>query len=385
MAQTADLFVGAANGNSVRRYEGQTGAFLGDFTSGGANSGQSCPVFRPNGDLYVGEWSLAQPPGTAVRRYDRASGVLISTVVDSTLGGASAILFGRYGSLLAVGTEGDLNRYDPLSGAYRGTLVARGSGGWTSNAGMRFGPDGNLYLVNTALDTGLQILKYNGATGAFMGVFVAAGSGGLGSAGTDLVFGADGNLYVADFLHDAIYRFDGTTGAFIDVFASGGGLKAPWGLAFGADKNLYVASEGNSAVLRFDGKTGQFIDTFASATFPNPTYITFGVIPQILHPHPPGLSDKFRVTALVTQILAGVLTGGPGVVIPPGRGPTPEPPPSPIWFSLSPAEQDLLVGLVISKVASLINHPQVRKSVEKAVLGLAAEEINRLVESLRKE
>jgi streptogramin lyase len=59
--------------------------------------------------------------------------------------------------------------------------------------------------------------------------------------------------------------YDGLTGAFIDVFASGGGLDGPRGLDIGPDGNLYVANlEGNN-VLRYDRSTGAFIDVFAAA------------------------------------------------------------------------------------------------------------------------
>lgn len=70
-------------------------------------------------------------------------------------------------------------------------------------------------------------------------------------------FGPDGNLYVASFRSDQILRYDGRTGAFIDVFASGNGtaaglLNGPNNLLFGADGALYVTTEGSVA----DGKGG---------------------------------------------------------------------------------------------------------------------------------
>jgi len=105
-------------------------------------------------------------------------------------------------------------------------------------------------------------LRYNGTTGAFIDTF-ASGSGLSGPAG--LAFGPDGNLYVGSFNSDAVLRYNGTTGAFIDTFASGSGLSGPVGLLFGSDGNLYVGSNGSNGVLRYDGTTGAFVDTFVTA------------------------------------------------------------------------------------------------------------------------
>ena len=113
------------------------------------------------------------------------------------------------------------------------------------------------------------MLRYDGATGAFLDVFVAAGSGGL-AAPIDLTFGPDGNLYVADIDTNEVLRYDGSTGAFLDVFvpAGSGGLDGPLTLIFGPDGNLYVGSfrtPNGGGVLRYDGSTGEFIDLFALA------------------------------------------------------------------------------------------------------------------------
>ena len=65
-----------------------------------------------------------------------------------------------------------------------------------------------------------------------------------------------------------LWRFDGVTGAFIDTFASGGGLLHPWGLVFGPDENLYVSSLDTGEVLRFQGVVGSTlldIPTMSSA------------------------------------------------------------------------------------------------------------------------
>ena len=72
-------------------------------------------------------------------------------------------------------------------------------------------------------------------------------------------FGPDGHLYVSDYRDNAtgnaVYRYNGSTGAFINKFvASGaGGLKIPEDLVFGPDGNLYVASDANHNVLRVSG------------------------------------------------------------------------------------------------------------------------------------
>jgi len=80
-----------------------------------------------------------------------------------------------------------------------------------------------------------------------------------------MAFGPDARLYVSSAADNAVYRFDGSTGAFIDVFvpAGAGNLSNPCGLAFGPDRNLYVVSRGTKQVLRFNGTTGSFLNIAA--------------------------------------------------------------------------------------------------------------------------
>jgi DNA-binding beta-propeller fold protein YncE len=86
--------------------------------------------------------------------------------------------------------------------------------------------------------------------GAFVRGF-ASGGGLVFPQG--LAFGLDGHLYVASGMTDQILRYDGVTGAFIDVFvaAGSGGLDLPRGIVFGPDGHLYVVSEATNRVLRY--------------------------------------------------------------------------------------------------------------------------------------
>ncbi|MCL1466235.1 hypothetical protein LAY41_17740 [Argonema galeatum A003/A1] len=202
-------------------------------------------------------------------------------------------------------------RFDPKTGAFLGEFIPANRGGLFSPDNLLYGPDGNgdgisdLYVSSgnkpaTSTETGASaILRYDGVTGTFIDVFVGDRpntpnideSGGLfrpyGSA-----FGPDGNLYVSSFLSDQILRYNGKTGQFIDVFATGnqqaGGLNGPNGLLFSPDASLYVTTEGSvarngeadfsdglpSQVLRFNLQTRQST-VFAS---PSPSPDSFGFV-----------------------------------------------------------------------------------------------------------
>jgi len=131
-------------------------------------------------------------------------------------------------------------------------------------------------LLVSSNDTN-EVLRYDGTTGAFVGVF--ASGGGLDGP-VDLVFGPDDNLYVASETTNNVKRFNGTTGVFMDDFVTTNtaALLLPYGLVFGPDHNLYVSSNFfRQSVFRYDGSTGALIDSFA-AVGDDPTGIAFGPV-----------------------------------------------------------------------------------------------------------
>jgi sugar lactone lactonase YvrE len=257
------LIAGSHDNNSVLRYDESTGAFVDQFDPQNlANlNNPTGGVFGSDGNLYVGSGPFLKSNQSVLQ-------------------------------------------YNGTTGAFQTVFASQNI---TSPRGVLFGPDGNLYVAggnDAASGDPASVERFDGKTGAFLNYFVAPASGGLEHPGF-MVFGPDGkkdgklDLYVAAVLQGAIYRYDGTTGAFKGVFVSAGsgGLDAPAGIVFGADGDLYVAS-GNlftssgtfytgdfppGAVLRFQGpsghKPGAFMDTFvASGTggLANPNGILFG-------------------------------------------------------------------------------------------------------------
>jgi hypothetical protein len=141
---------------------------------------------------------------------------------------------------------------------------------------MIFGPDGNhdgvqdLYVVDINLNA---VLRYDGLTGAFIDTFVSPDSGGLNSP-FDLTYGPDGNLYVSSNVSNQVLRYNGTTGAFIDAFVSG--LSAPDGITFGGDGSLYIANQGTNEVLRYKAGTLSAFVTAGSGSLNQPRRAIFG-------------------------------------------------------------------------------------------------------------
>lgn len=116
------------------------------------------------------------------------------------------------------------------------------------------------YLLVSSLNSN-QVVRYNGSTGAFVDIY-AFGGGLNGPEG--LTFGSDGNLYISSFFSNEVKRHNETT---ISTFVSAGGsggLNGPGGLVFGRDGNLYVSSYYTSEVKRYNGTSGA-PGTFVSA------------------------------------------------------------------------------------------------------------------------
>jgi hypothetical protein len=268
---TTYLVVTDRTSNNILRYE-TTGDFKDAFVQSPIFSPESV-IFGFDQNLYISSFSTG-----SIERYNGATGNYVGRFVGgsgSNLRNPEGIKFGPDGNLYVVDrTQSAVLRYDGGTGAFIDQFVKAGAGGYNNAGGIVFGPDGNLYATSgTQSQTGPgstspQILRFDGSTGAFKDVFVPVGSGGISSP-FSLLFGPDGNLYVSNVTSNSILRYDGRTGAFLGAFvpSNSGGLSRPTGMAFGPDGFFYVASSflPTVAILRYNATSGAFVDTFIPA------------------------------------------------------------------------------------------------------------------------
>jgi len=264
ISQTWDLLVPDYRNPpyDVLRFDGRTGAFLNSFASGAA-AGMVAPSsisYGPDANIYVSSQDPLQPTGDAfdkISRFNGAAGAFIDTFAPQGTGGT--FTFGPDGNLYLVnsGIDNVIKRFDGRTGASLGPLAS----GFNPAGQLAFGPDGQLYVADKD-----RIVKIDSQTGSNLGPFTSPGAGGLTQA-AGLVFGPDGDLYVSQLDVANVLRFDGKTGAFKSVFVASGSSAnhrlSP--IAFGPDGKFYVGSlpsDSTGGIYRYDGKTGAFIDWF---------------------------------------------------------------------------------------------------------------------------
>jgi hypothetical protein len=208
----------------------------------------------------------------SVTRYDLQTGVFLGELGPSDdLDGALGITVGPDGDIYVAAEEANMVlRFDGTTGAFVSRMVADDprtdfdeTGGLLGAGAVLFAADGALLVSSFDGDA---ILRYDGGTGAFLDVFVMPGAGGLNGPDAGMVFGSDGDLYVPSFYGAAVLRYDGERGTALGPFTPPDDalLDGPRTVLF-SGAHLLVANEGSDEVLRYDATTGAFVDVFVAA------------------------------------------------------------------------------------------------------------------------
>ena len=224
------------------------------------------PTVRPTGRTLVSGFG-----SNAIHVFDTATGAFQTTIAP--VPGAQSIVTGPDGDLFACAEAiNQILRIDPETLTIVSPFVFDDlgtgldeTGGLDGPTSAIFGPDGNLYVASFNTD---EILRYDGSTGAFLDVFVAAGSGALNGPDAGMAFGPGEDLFVPSFFNHRILRYDGTTGTFVSTFISSspGNMFQPRAIVF-EGSFCYVASSLNNRVLRYD-LNGVFQNRFTTDNQP---------------------------------------------------------------------------------------------------------------------
>ncbi len=173
------LYVGDSLKGSIHRFDATTGAYVDEFIQGAL---QGLVPWDPQGFAAGpdGDWYVAASQGHRVLRYNGETGAYMGDAVPADSGalGPTGIAFREDGSML-VGFAGtnEIRRYD-VSGSGPAELlgVFVPPGDVSIPVGLTFGPDKNLYVANAGT---AEVLRFDGMTGEFIDAFVEAGAGGL--------------------------------------------------------------------------------------------------------------------------------------------------------------------------------------------------------------
>src|SRR6516225_4230037 len=109
-------------------------------------------------------------------------------------------------------------------------------------------------------------------------------------------------LLVTSQLNQTVREYNGETGAFVKIAASGGALGDPLGLAIGLDGNLLVSDGQTNQVKRYDRSTGAFINVFASTNLAVPEGMAIHQrVLYVANSNPPqGVQQFDAVTGVIT-------------------------------------------------------------------------------------
>lgn len=220
------LYIGDVGDDTVKAFDGKTGAFLGDFVSSGSGglSGPMGLIFW-GGKLLLSNQNFNFDNGE-ILRYERRTGDFVDALVPSTdpnaLYAPRGIVRSPFGNQLYVadvGTQGDdctnegrVARYRLSNGKFLGDFERDGFDAPFHPRGLVLGPDGLLYVSSIGCpippDPAFDplagyVLRFDPRTGEFVDVFASTATIPDLHRPEGLVFDERGNLWVTSFRADA--------------------------------------------------------------------------------------------------------------------------------------------------------------------------------------
>lgn len=207
------LVTGAGN-TAIKRYNGQTGEYLGNFSSGYALQTPSKMSIGWDSLLYVTQWGATQ---NKVVRFDLDGHFVDEFTETPTPNGLGHVWDSDknfYISVYGNGGNGTVQKFDSAGhslGTFINTSILQGP------TNIWFDHNGDMLVEDWTVG---KVLRYN-FNGQYIGEFIT----GLANP-EGIAFLPDGNLLIGDWGLDAVHLID-STGHVLGIFTSGNGLADP--------------------------------------------------------------------------------------------------------------------------------------------------------------
>ncbi|MCB0612735.1 MAG: hypothetical protein KDC75_05500, partial [Phaeodactylibacter sp.] len=162
------LLVTGIGNSAIKHYDGSSGTFLGNFSSGYNLDRPTKMSVGPDGALYVSQWGSTQ---NKIARFNLQTGVFIDEFTETGVPQGCGHYWDADGNLYVAsfgqGTNGNVHRFAP-DGSFLG--IAINSAHLQGPVGMWVDENGDFMITDWTLG---QVLRF-GATGlAYEGVFIS--------------------------------------------------------------------------------------------------------------------------------------------------------------------------------------------------------------------
>ena len=223
-----NLLVSGRGNSHILKFDGVTGAFIGNFTSGYDLDNPTKMTFGPDGNIYVSQWGTAKKK---IARFDGVTGQFIDEFTKTDLNEPSGHAWDSLGNLyVACYGSKDVRKFD-TSGNFTGVFTQTGH--LQGPVNLWFNSDNNLCVLDWTLGS---VLVFDGTNGNYLSTFIS----GLTNA-EGITVGPDSNIYICDWTDNNVKRFD-QNGNYLGVFSQGGNLVAPNSLVFRVNGSTDVKS-----------------------------------------------------------------------------------------------------------------------------------------------
>jgi hypothetical protein len=311
------LYIGDGDDDSVKRFNAETGKYLGDFVTPG-DGGLDGPrgMIFSKGNLVIVNQNASQTFEGEILRY-RKNGSFLDALIpckpiapydrecdpNAPLLPRGIIRGGERTLFVANFTDndlgpflpGDIRKFDIETGQFLGSFDTQlfPSTSFFPRGIVR-GPDGLIYVSITgdlASGDGLtgKVLRFNPRTGKFIDIFASNNNSGCSQdlhRPEGLVFGPDNNLYITSFRADAsdtdkilVFNKKGQCLSQKTILLDAVGQQRSFAqsLLFGPKKRLFVPMNNTGEVRRYNVESKAY-DIFipAGGKLVSPWYMSFG-------------------------------------------------------------------------------------------------------------